>query len=51
MLVKQKQSKRTKMRVFSMLLGTSGASLLGDLLKVKGTIRAAEGTVWADQDI
>ena len=30
-----------------MLLGTLGASLLGDLLAGKGTIRAGEGTVGA----
>ena len=28
-----------------MLLGTSGASLLGNLLTGKGTIRAGEGTM------
>ena len=28
-----------------MLLGTSGASLLGNLLTDKGTIRAGEGTI------
>ena len=33
-----------------MLLGTFGASLLGDLLTGKDTIRAGEGTVRADQD-
>ena len=30
-----------------MLLGTLGASLLGNLLKGKGTIRAGEGTMRA----
>ena len=30
-----------------MLLGTLGASLLGNLLTGKGTIRAAEGTIRA----
>ena len=34
----------------SMLLGTLGASLLGNLLAGKGTIRAGEGTIRADQD-
>ena len=33
-----------------MLLGTLGASLLGNLLTRKGTIRAGEGTVAAGQD-
>ena len=33
-----------------MLLRTLGASLLGNLLTGKGTIRADEGTVRADQD-
>ena len=33
-----------------MLLGTLGASLLGNLLTGKGTIRAGEGTVRACQD-
>ena len=34
-----------------MLIKTSGASLLGNLLTGKGTIRAGEGTVQANQDI
>ena len=34
----------------SMLLGTLGNRLLGNLLAVKGTIRACEGTVRAGQD-
>ena len=33
-----------------MLLGTLGASLLGNLLTGKGTIRAAEGTIRAGQN-
>ena len=33
-----------------MLLGTLGASLLGNLLAGKGTIRAGEGTLRAGQD-
>ena len=33
-----------------MLSGTLGASLLGNLLTGKGTIRAGEGTVRACQD-
>ena len=32
-----------------MLLGTLGASLLRNLLKGKGTIRAGEGTIRAGQ--
>ena len=35
---------------FSMLLGTSGASLLGKLLAGKGTIRAGEGTIRAREN-
>ena len=33
-----------------MLLGTLGASLLGNLLTGKSTIRAGEGTIRAGQD-
>ena len=33
-----------------MLLGTLGASLLGNLLTGKGTIRGGEGTVGAGED-
>ena len=33
-----------------MLLGTLGTSLLGNLLTVKGTIKAGEGTIRAGQD-
>ena len=33
-----------------MLLGTLGASLLGNLLKGKGTITARESTIRARQD-
>ena len=33
-----------------MLLGTSRASLLGNLLTNKGTIRASDGTIKAGQD-
>ena len=32
------------------LLGTLGASLLGNLLTSKGTIRAGEGTIKGGQD-
>ena len=34
-----------------MLLGTLGASLLGNLLTGKGTIRAGEGTFRSGQDL
>ena len=33
-----------------MLLGTLGASLLGNLLAGKGAIRAGKGTITAGQD-
>ena len=33
-----------------MLLGTLGVSLLGNLLKGKGTIKFGEGTIRAGQD-
>ena len=33
-----------------MLLGTSGASLLGNLLTCKGKIRAGEGTIRGSKD-
>ena len=44
------EAKQKKGRLLSMLLGTFGASLLGDLLTGKGTIIAAEGTIRAGQD-
>ena len=34
-----------------MLLGTLGASSLGNILTSKGTIRAVEGTIRAGQDL
>ena len=37
-------------KIFGMLLSTLGASLLGNLLADKGTIRAGEGTIRAGQD-
>ena len=43
---KQKQ----KGGFLSILLGTLGASSLVNLLTVKGTVRAGEGTVRAGQD-
>ena len=44
---KAKEQKRGFLRI---LLGFLGASLLGNLLTGKGTIRASEGTVSAGQD-
>ena len=41
------ETKEQKGGFLSMLLGTLGASLLGNLLTGKGTIRAGEGTVRA----
>ena len=34
-----------------MLLGTLGASLLGNLLAGKGVMRAGEGTIRADENV
>ena len=39
------EAKEQKGGFLSMLLGTLGASLLGNLLTGKGTIRAGEGTI------
>ena len=50
MLVKQfkmKQNKKKKGGLLNMLLRTLGASLLGNVLKGKGTIRAGEETIRA----
>ena len=44
------EAKEQKGRFLSMLLGTLGASLLGNLLTGKDTIRAGEGTITAGQD-
>ena len=44
------EAKKQKGGFLGMLLGTLGASLLGNLLTVKGTIRAGEGTVEKGQD-
>ena len=44
------EAKEQKGGFLSMLLGTLGASLLGDLLTGKGTIRTGEGTVRAGPD-
>ena len=40
-------AKEQKVRFLGMLLGTLHASLLGNLLKGKGKIRAGEGTISA----
>ena len=44
------ETEEQKRGFFSMLLGTSGASLLGKLLAGKGTIRAGEGTIRAREN-
>ena len=44
------EAKEQKGGFLGMLLGTLGASLLGNLLTGKGTIKAGEGTVRAGQD-
>ena len=44
------EKEKKKGGFFSMLLGTSGASLLGKLLAGKGTIRAGEGTIRAREN-
>ena len=41
------EAKEQKVGFLSMLLGTLGASLLGDLLAGKGTLRAGEDTARA----
>ena len=44
------ESKEQKGGFLGMFLGTLGASLFGNLLTGKGSIRADEGTVRAGQD-
>ena len=44
------KAKEQKRGFLGILLGFLGASLLGNLLTGKGTIRASEGTVSAGQD-
>ena len=48
---KMKQKKKKKEGFLRILLDTLGASLLGNLLAGKGTIRVGKGTVTADQDL
>ena len=45
------EAKEQKRGFLSMLLGTLGASLLGNLLTGEGTIRAGEGPFRAGQEI
>ena len=49
-VVSETIKKEQKNGFISMLLGTLGGSLLGNLLAGKGTIRADEGTIRAGQD-
>ena len=44
------EAKEQKSRFLSILLGTLGASLLGNLLTGKGVMRAGEGTIRAGQN-
>ena len=44
------EAKEQKGGFLSMLLGTLGASLLGNCLTGKGTIRAGEGTIGASEN-
>ena len=44
------EAKEQKGGFLSMLLGTLGASLLGNILTGKGTIRAGESTIRVGQD-
>ena len=44
------ETKEQKGGFLSMLLGTLGASLLGNLLTGKGFVRAGEGTIRAGYD-
>ena len=44
------EAKEQKRRFLGVLLSTLGASLLGNLLKSKGTIRAGKGTVRAGEN-
>ena len=43
----QPEAKEQRVGFLSMLLGTLGASLLGDILSGKGVIRVGEGTIRA----
>ena len=48
--IKNEAKKKQKGVFLEILLGTSCASLLGNLLKDKDTIRAGEGTITSGQD-
>ena len=48
---KTKMKQKKKEGFLRILLDTLGASLLGNLLAGKGTIRVGKGTVTADQDL
>ena len=45
----ENEAKEKKGASFSMLLGTSGARLLGNLITGKGAIRDVEGTIRAGE--
>ena len=45
----ENEAKEQKGRFLSMLLGTSGASLLGNLLTGKGVMTAGEGAIATSQ--
>ena len=45
-----KNEAKEQKEFLGMFLGTLGASWLGNLLTVKGKIRAGEGTFWDGQD-
>ena len=47
--MKQKKQYEQKEGFLGMLLGTLGASLLGNLLTSKGTIKADKGTIRAGE--
>ena len=47
----QNEAKEEKGGFLSMLFGTLGASLLGNLLAGKGVMRAGEGTIRAGENV
>ena len=46
----ENEAKEQEGAILSFLLGTLGASSLGNMLAGEGVIRSGEGTVRADQD-